>query len=38
MGAEEGEPADVVRRLIRPGVQIRIGRGGVLAAKASVAS
>ncbi len=34
MGAEEGEPADVFRRLIRPGVQGRVGRRGVLTAKA----
>ena len=34
MGTEEGEPADVVRRLIRPGVQGRVGRRGVLTAKA----
>ena len=34
MGAEEGEPADVFRRLIRPGVQGRVGRRGVLTTKA----
>ena len=34
MGAEEGEPADVFRRLIRPGVQSRVGRRGVLTTEA----
>src|SRR5262245_20801383 len=34
MGAEEREPADVFRRLIRPGVQGRVGRRGVVTTKA----
>src|SRR5580765_8367367 len=34
MGAEEGEPANVCRRLIRPRVQGRVGRRGVLTTKA----
>ena len=34
MGAEEGEPADVFRRLIRPRVQGRVGRRWVVTTKA----
>src|SRR3954469_22731789 len=34
MGAEEREPADMLWRLIRPGVQGRVGGRGVITAKA----
>src|ERR1044072_6356036 len=34
MGPEEREPADVFRRLIRPGVQGRVGRRGVVTTQA----
>src|SRR5262249_212916 len=34
MGTEEGEPADLIRRLIRPGVQGRVVRRRMLTTKA----